>query len=110
MIRITQLKLPVYHSREDLRKKIAKSLRCTPDSFSYEIIRLAGRSDNLLIRASSAPGMWLQRLTTREPDDSMIEVAIACVEAVFDWKAYLTENFGYAADAWEDQDDVRPDL
>lgn len=77
---------------------------------SYEIIRLAGRSDNLLIRAISAPGMWLQRLTTREPDDSMIEVAIACVEAVFDWKAYLTENFGYAADAWEDQDDVRPDL
>ena len=77
---------------------------------SYEIIRLAGRSDNLLIRAISAPGMWLQRLTTREPDDSMIEVAIASVEAVFDWKAYLTENFGYAADAWEDQDDVRPDL
>lgn len=61
---------------------------------SYEVIRLAGRFDNLLIRIISAPGMLLQRLTTKEPDDSMIEVAIASVEAVFDWKAYLRENFG----------------
>ena len=53
---------------------------------SYELIRLAGRSDNFLVRIISAPGMWLQRLTTKEPDDSMIEVAIASVEAVFDWK------------------------
>lgn len=49
---------------------------------SYEIIRLAGRTDNLLVRLISAPGMWLQRLTTREPDDSMIEVAIAAVKPV----------------------------
>lgn len=68
---------------------------------SYEIIRLAGRSENVLIRMISAPGMWLQRLTTREPDDDMIEVAIASVEAVFDWKAYLKETFGYDIDAWE---------
>lgn len=39
----------------------------------------------------SKPGLWLQRLTTREPDDSMIEVGIASVEAVFDWKKYLSE-------------------
>ena len=71
---------------------------------SYEIIRLAGRTDNALIRISSAPGMWLQRLTTREPDDSMIEVAIASVEAVFDWKAYLKETFGYDVDAWEERE------
>lgn len=70
---------------------------------SYEIIRLAGRTDNLLVRLISAPGMWLQRLTTREPDDSMIEVAIASVEAVFDWKAYLKETFGYDVDAWEEE-------
>ena len=62
---------------------------------SYEIIRLAGRSDNLLVRILSAPGMWIQRMTTKEPDESMAEVAIAAVEAVFDWKQYLYENFGY---------------
>ena len=43
--------------------------------------------------------MWLQKLTTKEPDDSMIEVAIAAVEAVFDWKAYFRENYGYDVDA-----------
>ncbi len=58
-------------------------------SVSYEIIRLAGRSNNIVVRILSAPGMWLQRLTTREPDDKMIEVGIAAVEAVFDWKDYL---------------------
>ena len=58
-------------------------------SISYEIIRLAGRTNNIIIRILSAPGMWLQRLTTREPDDDMIEVGIAAVEAVFDWKEYL---------------------
>lgn len=62
---------------------------------SYEIIRLAGRSDNILVRVISAPGMLLQRMTTKEPDREMLEVAIAAVEAVFDWKKYLCENFGY---------------
>ena len=65
---------------------------------SYEIIRLAGRSDNVLVRIISAPGMWMQKLTTKEPDEDMIEVAIASVEAVFDWKAYLKETFGYEVD------------
>ena len=46
---------------------------------SYELIKLAGRYDNLFTRIISAPGLWLQRLTTFEPDDSMIEVAIAAV-------------------------------
>lgn len=55
---------------------------------SYEFIRWTGNSDSQLVRILSRPGMWLQRLTTREPDDSMIEVAIASVEAVFDWKEY----------------------
>lgn len=72
---------------------------------SYEIIRLAGRSDNWLVRIISAPGMWLQKLTTKEPDDSMIEVAIASVEAVFDWKAYLKETFGYDVDEWEREEE-----
>ena len=65
---------------------------------SYEIIRLAGNSNNILVRILSAPGMWLQRLTTKEPDESMVEVAIASVEAIFDWKAYLKETFGYEID------------
>lgn len=71
---------------------------------SYEIIRLAGKSNNILVRIISAPGMWLQRLTTREPDESMVEVAIAAVEAVFDWKAYLYETFGYEVDdSWTEE-------
>ncbi len=60
---------------------------------SFEIIRLAGNSENPLINLLSRPGMWVQNLTTKEPDDSMIEVAIQAVEAVFDWKAYLKDNF-----------------
>lgn len=68
---------------------------------SYEIIRLAGRSDNLFVRIISAPGMLMQRLTTREPDEEMVKVAIASVEAVFDWKTYLEEAFGYEInDSW----------
>ena len=65
---------------------------------SYEIIRLAGRTNFFLIRMISAPGLWLQRLTTKEPDDEMIEVAIKSVEAVFDWKEFLADSFGYEID------------
>ena len=60
---------------------------------SYEIIRLAGRTDNVFIKILSAPGMWIQRMTTREPDESMAEVAIASVEAVFDFKKYLKDTY-----------------
>jgi len=59
---------------------------------SYEFIRLAGRSDNVIVNIISKPGLWMQKITTREPDDEMIEVGIASVEAVFDWKKYLEEN------------------
>ena len=61
---------------------------------SYEIIRLAGNSDNPFVNLLSQPGLWVQNMTTKEPDDSMIEVAIQAVEAVFDWKKYKKENFG----------------
>lgn len=71
---------------------------------SYELIRLAGRCDNILIRILSAPGMWMQRLTTKEPDEEMVRVAIASVEAVFDWKAYLIETFGYTNEAFEEEE------
>lgn len=56
---------------------------------AYEFIRLAGRSDNPVVDFLSRPGLALQKLTTREPDDDMIEVGIASVEAVFDWKTYI---------------------
>lgn len=63
---------------------------------SYEVLKLAGRSDNFLINLISAPGLAIQKLTTKEPDDDMIEVAIQAVEAVFDWRAYEAENFDTA--------------
>ena len=62
---------------------------------SYELIKWAGRSENPIVNILSKPGLMLQGLTTKEPDDSMIEVGIQSVEAVFDWKAYLKENFNY---------------
>ena len=57
---------------------------------SYEFIRLAGKSENPVVLTLSKPGLWLQKLTTREPEDDMVEVAIAAVEAVFDWRKFLT--------------------
>jgi uncharacterized protein YqhQ len=59
---------------------------------SYEFIKLAGRNDSLFVRIVSAPGLLMQKITTSEPTDDMIEVAIASVEAVFDWRKYLREN------------------
>lgn len=52
----------------------------------YEFIKYAGRHENLLVKILSAPGLWMQRLTTKEPDDSMIEVALAA------FKAVITDN------------------
>mgnify|MGYP003372088549 CR=1 FL=1 len=66
---------------------------------AYEFIRLAGRSDNAVVHFLSRPGMWLQRLTTREPEDAMIEVGIASVEAVFDWRSYIKEIRGEGHEA-----------
>lgn len=59
---------------------------------SYEFIKLAGSTENRFVGLLSKPGMWLQKITTKEPTDDMIEVAIAAVEAVFDWKQYLRDN------------------
>lgn len=58
---------------------------------SYELLRAAGRTENRLIQILSKPGLWMQRLTVREPDDEMIEVGIASVEAVFDWRSFVQE-------------------
>ena len=61
---------------------------------SFEIIQWAGRTDSPLAEMASKPGLAMQKLTTREPTPDMAEVAIAAVEAVFDWRAYLEEEFG----------------
>lgn len=59
---------------------------------AYEFIRLAGRSENRWVQLLSMPGLWLQNLTTMEPEDDMIEVGIASVEAVFDWREFIKKN------------------
>lgn len=81
--------------------KVALRLLLLPviAGISYELIRLAGKYDNAFTAAFSYPGMLLQKLTTKEPDADMVEVAIASVEAVFDWKAYFKETFGYDVDS-----------
>ena len=68
---------------------------------SYELIQLAGRYDNFLVNLLSAPGFLFQKLTTKEPDEEMVEVAIASVNAVFDWREYLTDTFDYT---WDEED------
>lgn len=71
---------------------------------SYEIIRLAGKSENIIVLILSAPGLGLQKLTTKEPDEEMIEVAIKSVEAVFDWKQFLIDNFEYLEEDLVDEE------
>jgi len=82
------------------------SLLPVVSGISYEIIRLAGRSDNFWVKILSAPGMLIQRMTTKEPDESMIEVAIAAIEAVYDWKAFLNEKFEYENESNEPTETV----
>ncbi len=85
---------------ENPLQKVALRVALMPviAGISYELIRIAGRKDNILVNILSAPGMWIQKLTTREPDEGMVEVAIEAVEAVFDWRAYQKENFERISD------------
>lgn len=59
---------------------------------SFEIIQWAGRSESCLVNIVSKPGLMLQKLTTREPDLEMLEVAIASIEAIYDWRQFQAEN------------------
>ena len=74
---------------------------------SFEIIQWAGRSDSKLANFFSKPGLAMQLLTTKEPTEDMAEVAIKAVEAVFDWRAYLKEEFGKDI-PYEDTEEVNP--
>ena len=73
---------------------------------SFEFIRYAGNHDNALVRVLSKPGLWLQSLTTKEPDDSMLEVAIASVEAVFDWKSFVRGEMEKEEAAQGDEEEI----
>ncbi|WP_084554824.1 DUF1385 domain-containing protein [Eubacterium xylanophilum] len=73
---------------------------------SYEFLRLAGRNESKILDILSKPGFWMQSLTTKEPDDEMLEVAIASVNAVFDWRAFLAEDGIIVEDEREDDDEV----
>ena len=78
---------------------------------SYEMIRLAGNSENPVVNLLSRPGMWVQMMTTKRTRmNSTIEVAIRAVEEVFDWKAYLKDNVSAAGNFTEKQDAHRRDV
>ena len=78
---------------------------------SYEIIRLAGNNgNNILVKVISAPGMWLQTLTTKEPTEDMVEVAIKSVEAVFDWKSFQERESRRTTKVQEEVSEVRQEL
>ena len=79
---------------ENVALKVVLRLLLVPliAGVAYEFIRFAGKSNSKIMGILSRPGMWVQGLTTKEPDDAMIEVAIHSVEAVFDWKAFV-ESF-----------------
>ncbi len=75
--------------------RIAYRLALVPviAGISYELLKLAGSKDSIFLSIISAPGLWMQRITTKEPDDDMIEVAIAATEAVFDWESFQEKHF-----------------
>lgn len=68
---------------------------------SFEIIQWAGRTNSKVASVLSKPGLAMQKLTTKEPTPDMVEVAIKAVEAVFDWKTYLREEFQVEVDTDE---------
>lgn len=77
---------------------------------SYEIIRWAGKNDNSVVNVISKPGMWLQKLTTKEPEEDMIEVAIKAVEAVFDVDAFLKEYYAASKDPQADMEAAEAEM
>ena len=80
---------------DSLYLKILSRLLLIPviAGISYEVLRLVGMVDNPLTRLLFIPGMWMQGLTTKEPERDEVEVAIAAVERVFDWRAFQKKAF-----------------
>ncbi|MCR5772990.1 MAG: DUF1385 domain-containing protein [Butyrivibrio sp.] len=101
---VVSIILFMFINTESVAMKLLYRILLLPvvSGISYELIRLAGKSDNPVISIISKPGLLLQHLTTKEPDDSMIEVGIASVEAIFDWRTYQRDVFGFD---FEDEDE-----
>ena len=80
---------------DSLYLKILSRLLLIPviAGISYEVLRLVGMVDNPITRLLFIPGMWMQGLTTKEPERDEVEVAIAAVERVFDWRAFQKKAF-----------------
>ncbi len=104
---VVSIILFMFINTESVAMKLLYRILLLPvvSGISYELIRFAGKSDNPVISIISKPGLLLQRLTTKEPDDSMIEVGIASVEAIFDWRTYQKDVFGFDFTD-EDEEDV----
>jgi len=104
---VVSIILFMFINTESVAMKLLYRILLLPvvSGISYELIRLAGKSDNPVISIISKPGLLLQHLTTKEPDDSMIEVGIASVEAIFDWRTYQRDVFGFDFED-EDEEDV----
>ena len=82
---------------------------------AYECIRLAGKYDNLFTRILSAPGLWFQRLTTKEPDESQLEIAIAALNGVLkeyplDKELILTQDGYILKEETSDESKSQADL
>ena len=71
---------------------------------SYEFIQFAGRSNSKISDVLSRPGLAMQKLTTKEPDRDMLEVAIASIEAIYDWRGFQKEVFGGGQESSKDDD------
>ena len=74
------------------------------------MIRFSGSFNNAFAKILSIPGLLLQRITTKEPDEEMVKVAIKSVEAVFDWKEFLKDSFGYEVDDSWLEDEPKEDM
>jgi len=103
---VVSIILFMFINTESVAMKLLYRILLLPvvSGISYELIRLAGKSDNPVISIISKPGLLLQHLTTKEPDDSMIEVGIASVEAIFDWRTYQRDVFGFDFEDVDEED------
>ena len=66
---------------------------------SYELIKISSRNNNLFFRVLRKPGLWLQNITTRQPDDEMVKVAISALEKAFGDKLKTMSGKQYVAEA-----------
>ena len=100
-VMVVSIFVGIFQPKDILWQRLLSRLIMLPVvmGISYELIQWAGRTDSKLADIMSKPGLWLQNLTTREPEDEMIEVGMASVNAVFDWKAWQENELGIVYEA-----------